>query len=151
MGATYLDAEGRERPIEMGCYGIGVSRLMAAAIEQNHDENGIIWPFSIAPFQVLILPINFQEEKVRAVAGELYQELARNGIEVLLDDRDERPGVKFKDADLIGIPLRVTIGGKGLAKGVVEQRRRRDGKVEELPLSEAAGQVCALIRRELEV
>jgi len=151
MGATYLDAEGRERPIEMGCYGIGVSRLMAAAIEQNHDENGIIWPFSIAPFQVLILPINFQEEKVRAVAVELYQELARNGIEVLLDDRDERPGVKFKDADLIGIPLRVTIGGKGLAKGVVEQRRRRDGKVEELPLSEAAGQVCALIRRELEV
>ncbi|MGH7832553.1 MAG: proline--tRNA ligase [Candidatus Binatia bacterium] len=151
MGATYLDAEGRERPIEMGCYGIGVSRLMAAAIEQNHDENGIIWPFSIAPFQVLILPINFQEEKVRAVAVELYQELARNGIEVLLDDRDERPGVKFKDADLIGIPLRATIGGKGLAKGVVELRRRRDGKVEELPLSEAAGQVSALIRRELEV
>jgi prolyl-tRNA synthetase len=151
MGATYLDAEGRERPIEMGCYGIGISRLMAAAIEQNHDENGIIWPFSIAPFQVLILPINFQEEKVRTVAVELYQELARNGIEVLLDDRDERPGVKFKDADLIGVPLRVTVGGKGLAKGVVELRRRRDGKVEELPLSEAAGQLCALIRRELEV
>lgn len=151
MGATYLDAEGRERPIEMGCYGIGVSRLMAAAVEQNHDENGIVWPFSIAPFQVVILPINFQEEKVRAVAAELYQELARSGIEVLLDDRDERPGVKFKDADLIGIPLRVTIGGKGLAKGVVELRRRRDGKVEEVAVSEAAAQVRAIAGREPEV
>jgi prolyl-tRNA synthetase len=106
MGATFLDAEGREQPFQMGCYGIGISRLVAAAIEQNHDANGIIWPFSIAPFQVLVLPINYQEEKLRDAADKLYQELQRCGIDVLLDDRDERPGVKFKDGDLVGIPLR---------------------------------------------
>jgi prolyl-tRNA synthetase len=120
MGATYLDAEGRARTIEVGCYGIGVSRLVAAAIEQNHDANGIIWPFSVAPFQVLLLPINYKDQSIREATDNLYGELQKHGVEVLLDDRDERPGVKFKDADLVGIPLRVTIGAKGLEKGCLE-------------------------------
>jgi prolyl-tRNA synthetase len=145
MGATYLDAEGRERPIEMGCYGIGISRMVAAAIEQNHDVNGIIWPVSIAPFQVLILPINYKDEKLRAAAGKLYRDLQQGGVEVLLDDRDERPGVKFKDADLVGIPLRVTIGAKGLEKGCIELRTRRDGKTDEIPLAEAVQKIRSLI------
>jgi prolyl-tRNA synthetase len=145
MGATYLDAEGRERAIEMGCYGIGISRLVAAAIEQNHDANGIIWPFSIAPFQVLLLPINFKDKTLREVSERLYHELQERGVEVLLDDRDERPGVKFKDADLIGIPLRVTVGAKGLEKGCVELRRRRDGKSEDLPIEEAAARIEKLV------
>ena len=145
MGATYLDAEGRERAIEMGCYGIGISRMVAAAIEQNHDANGIIWPVSIAPFQVLLLPINYKDKAIRAAADKLYEELLQNGVEVLLDDRDERPGVKFKDADLIGIPLRVTIGAKGLEKGCIELRRRQDGKTEEIPVGESAKKLQTLL------
>ena len=145
MGATYLDAEGRERPIEMGCYGIGISRMMAAAVEQNHDANGIIWPISIAPFQVLILPINYKDEKLRAAADKLYRDLQQRGVDVLLDERDERPGVKFKDADLIGIPLRVTIGAKSLEKGCIELRTRREGKTDEIPLAEAVQKIRSLI------
>ena len=143
MGATYLDAEGRERPIEMGCYGIGVSRLVAAAIEQNHDANGIIWPFSVAPFQVLLLPI-------REATDNLYGELQKHGVEVLLDDRDERPGVKFKDADLVGIPLRVTIGAKGLEKGCLELRSRREGKTEEVPVADGATKIRAIVNQALQ-
>jgi prolyl-tRNA synthetase len=145
MGATYLDAEGRERPIEMGCYGIGISRMMAAAVEQNHDANGIIWPIAIAPFHVLILPINYKDEKLRAAADKLYRDLQQRGIDVLLDERDERPGVKFKDADLVGIPLRVTIGAKGLEKGCIELRTRREGKTDEVPLAEAVQKIRSLI------
>ena len=145
MGATYLDAEGREQPIEMGCYGIGISRLAAAAIEQNHDANGIIWPFSIAPFQVLILPINYKDQAIQQVSDKLYEDLKNREIEVLFDDRDERPGVKFKDGDLIGIPLRVTIGAKGLAKGQIELRSRRDGKTEEIPLSSAVEKIYDIV------
>jgi prolyl-tRNA synthetase len=115
----------------MGCYGIGISRLVAAAVEQNHDANGIIWPLAIAPFHVLLLPINYKDEKLRAAIDKLYQDLQQRGVEVLLDDRDERPGVKFKDADLVGIPLRVTLGAKGLEKGTIELRRRREGDTEE--------------------
>jgi prolyl-tRNA synthetase len=151
MGATYLDAEGRERPIEMGCYGIGISRLAAAAIEQNHDANGIIWPFGLAPFQALLLPINYQEAAIREVVDGLYSELSDRGLEVLLDDRDERPGVKFKDADLVGIPLRVTVGAKGLERGCVELRRRREGSTEEIPVREAAERIHALVRAALRV
>ena len=150
MGATYLDAEGREQPIEMGCYGIGISRMVAAAIEQNHDANGIIWPLSIAPFQVLVLPINYKEEKLRDAAEKLYQDLQRAGVEVLLDDRDERAGVKFKDADLIGIPLRVTIGAKGLDKGCIELRTRRDGKTDEVPLGDAVKTIQSLIAQAVQ-
>jgi len=151
LGATYLDAEGRERPIEMGCYGIGITRLLAAAIEQNHDTNGIIWPFPIAPFQVHILPINYKEEQIRAVTDVLYEDLSRHGTEVLLDDRDERPGVKFKDADLIGVPLRVTIGAKGLEKGCVEVRWRREGRVEEFPVGEARKKLEEIVKEALKV
>ena len=150
MGATYLDAEGRERPIEMGCYGIGVSRLVAAAIEQNHDANGIIWPFSVAPFQVLLLPINYKDQSIREASDNLYGELQKHGVEVLLDDRDERPGVKFKDADLVGIPLRVTIGAKGLEKGCLELRLRRDGKTEEVPVADGATKIRAIVNQALQ-
>jgi prolyl-tRNA synthetase len=145
LGATYLDAEGRERPIEMGCYGIGITRLVAAAIEQNHDANGIIWPFALAPFQVLLLPINYKDSAIQKTCDELYAELQERGIETLLDDRDERPGVKFKDGDLIGIPLRLTIGAKGLQKGCVELRWRRDGKNEDIAVSEAAQRIQKII------
>ncbi len=145
LGATYLDTEGRERPIEMGCYGIGISRLVAAAIEQNYDSNGIIWPFALAPFQVLLLPINYKDKAIQKACDELYAELQNHGIEVLMDDRDERPGVKFKDGDLIGIPLRITIGAKGLEKGCVELRRRREGKNEDIPLAAATENIRQII------
>ncbi|HEY1266862.1 MAG TPA: proline--tRNA ligase [Candidatus Binatia bacterium] len=149
MGATYLDPEGREQPIEMGCYGIGVSRLLAAAIEQNHDANGIIWPLAIAPFEVILLPINYLDERIRAAADRLYDDLRARKVDVLLDDRDERPGVKFKDADLIGVPLRITIGAKGLDKGCVEVRRRRDGSVEEIPVDQASDKIRETIAAAL--
>jgi len=151
MGATYLDAEGREGSLEMGCYGIGITRLLAAAIEQNYDANGIIWPFSIAPFAVLLLPINYKDETIREVTDKLYDGLLKRGIEALLDDRDERPGVKFKDADLIGVPLRVTVGAKGLQKGCVEVRWRRDGKTEEILVGEAAQKIAAFVDEALRI
>ncbi len=150
MGATYLDAEGRERLIEMGCYGIGISRMVAAAIEQNPDANGIIWPLSIAPFQILLLPINYKGQAIREATDKLYQELQALGVEVLLDDRDERPGVKFKDADLIGIPLRVTIGAKGLEKGYLELRWRRDGKSDEIPIADGAERLQTILNEALQ-
>jgi prolyl-tRNA synthetase len=150
MGATYLDTEGRERPIEMGCYGIGISRMVAAAVEQNHDANGIIWPFSIAPFQALLLPINYDDKKIRDATDGLYRELKARGVEVLLDDRDERPGVKFKDGDLIGIPLRVTIGAKGLEKNIFELRHRSDGRVEEVAIAGAADKIHQIISKVLQ-
>lgn len=145
MGATYLDAAGQAHPIEMGCYGIGVSRTMAAAVEQNHDRDGIIWPLALAPYPVEIVPVSVTDTAVREAGESLYGELRGAGVEALLDDRDERPGVKFKDADLIGIPLRVTVGQKGLARGVVELRHRRDGRQEELPVAEAAARLRAAI------
>jgi prolyl-tRNA synthetase len=151
MGATYLDAEGRERPIEMGCYGIGISRMVAAAVEQNHDANGIVWPLSIAPFQVLLLPINYDDKKIRDATDGLYRELHARGVEVLLDDRAERPGVKFKDGDLIGIPLRVTIGAKGLEKNNFELRRRGDGRIEEIATAGAPDKIDQIIREALQV
>ncbi len=149
LGATVLDDQGQERTLFMGCYGIGVGRTAAAAIEQNHDENGIIWPLPIAPFQVLVTMVNPKEDEVRLAAEKLYDELQQLGIEVLLDDRDERPGSKFKDADLIGIPLRVTVGARGLKDGALELQERRSGERTMLPLAEAARQVAERIRQEL--
>ena len=148
MNATILDSEGHERVMEMGCYGIGVTRLMAAAIEQNNDADGIIWPMSIAPFSVELLPLNYKEEPIREVTDRIYEGLTEAGHEVLLDDRDERPGVKFKDADLVGIPLRVTIGAKGLAKGSVELRWRGDGTTSEVPVEEAVERIGAALEDE---
>jgi prolyl-tRNA synthetase len=144
MKATYLDEEGREQFMLMGCFGIGVGRTVAAAIEQNHDQDGIIWPMALAPFQVLITPIEWKQgTETRQSALAIYEELERAGIEVLLDDREERPGIKFKDADLIGIPLRVTIGPKGLTEGLVELRERRSGQVRKVPKD----QVISMIRK----
>lgn len=134
MGATYLDERGRPQYIIMGCYGIGVGRTMAAAIEQNHDKDGIIWPPSIAPLKVIILPLNMESEKVCRVAETIHKGLEEKGIEVLLDDRDERAGVKFKDADLIGIPYQIIVGDRGVNRGIVEIKNRvtREVKEEEI-------------------
>jgi prolyl-tRNA synthetase len=118
----------------MGCYGIGIGRTVAAAIEQNYDENGIIWPLPIAPYHVIITPVNVNDEPIRKVSEDLYKSLSEKGIDVILDDRDERAGVKFKDADLIGIPLRVTIGHKSLADGRIEIKIRASGEVNSLAI-----------------
>lgn len=126
MGAKFLDGQGREQPIIMGCYGIGVGRTAAAAIEQNNDKNGIIWPSAIAPFQVIITSINPKDEDVKKMSESIYRSLVDKGIKVLLDDRNERPGVKFKDSDLIGIPLRVTVGSRGIKEGKIEIKRRSE-------------------------
>jgi prolyl-tRNA synthetase len=138
MGATVQDENGQNRVMEMGCYGIGITRIVGAAIEQNHDDNGIIWPGPLAPFDVVIVPINaHRSEAVREAAESLYDELRDAGLEVLLDDRDTRPGVKFADAELIGVPHRVVIGDRGLAKGEFEYRYRRDTESRDLKREEA--------------
>ena len=140
MGATYLDANGEAKPIEMGCYGIGVTRVVAAAIEQNHDERGIVWPEAMAPFAVAIAPIGYdRNDAVRAAADQLHDQLEAAGIEVLLDDRGERPGVMFADLELVGVPLRVTIGERGLKNGLVEVQGRREREPKEVPAAEIAG------------
>jgi prolyl-tRNA synthetase len=149
LKATVLDADGNERILEMGTYGIGVTRTMAAAIEQNHDDAGIVWPMPLAPFQVVVVPVNWADEALRSAAERLHGELEEAGAEVLLDDREERAGVKFKDADLIGYPLRVTVGPRALARGAVELKRRRDVEAVEVPLAEVAGRVMALIAEDL--
>ncbi|MDH3973445.1 MAG: proline--tRNA ligase [Deltaproteobacteria bacterium] len=145
MGATFLDADGTEKPMIMGCYGIGVGRTAAAAIEQNNDNFGIKWPMPLAPFQVIITAVNPRDEEVKKVAHDLYTELLDKGAEVLLDDRDERPGVKFKDADLLGIPIRLTIGARGLKEGVVEIKRRSEKDSENVPLKDAGNAVMKII------
>ena len=137
MSAVYIDAEQKSKVMIMGCYGIGVTRVVAAAIEQNHDDNGVIWPLALAPFAVEIIPIEVDDEAVREAANALYKGLWEKGIETLLDDRPERPGVRFKDADLIGIPLRVVISKKTLADREVEFKRRDQPKAERLKLDEA--------------
>lgn len=145
MGCSFLDAEGKENPMLMGCYGLGLGRTVAAAVEQNHDENGIVWPLPLAPFQVLLIALNPQEEAVVSAADSLYDKLTDAGVEVLYDDRGERPGVKFKDADLIGIPLRVVIGKRGLAEGKVEMSLRRDGEKEMIDLAAAGERIASLL------
>lgn len=136
LKANYLDEQGNEKPIIMGSYGIGPARIAAAAIEQGNDKDGIIWPASIAPFQLLVIPVNVNDRPTMDLAEELYKTLEEKGFEVLLDDRDERAGVKFKDADLIGIPYRIIIGEKNLKEGMVEFKERRTGKVEKIKAAE---------------
>jgi prolyl-tRNA synthetase len=144
MGATFTAEDGEAKYIEMGCYGIGVSRIVAAAIEQNHDERGIIWPEPMAPFSVAIAPIGYgKSEAVRELADLLHDELGAAGIEVLLDDRDERPGVMFADLELIGIPYRVTIGDRGLKEGMVEFQSRRDGAAMKIAIDAIAAHIKA--------
>ncbi len=149
MNATFQDSDGQEKHFVMGCYGIGVSRVVAAAIEQNHDESGIIFPVPIAPCTVIILNLGVKDETITATAEKLYRELQSYGLEVLIDDRDERPGLKFKDADLLGIPYRVTVGNSYVKSGKVEVRRRRDGVTEEMTPEEAVGALCERISSEL--
>lgn len=134
LKATYLDENGKEQPMVMGCYGVGVSRTMAAAIEQNYDDNGIIWPIEIAPYHVLVVPVNTKDEASAAKAEEIYMQLKKVGLETVIDDRNERPGVKFKDADLIGYPLRVVVGPKTLTEGKLEVKIRKTGEIRYLPL-----------------
>jgi prolyl-tRNA synthetase len=148
MGATFIDDKQHTRELVMGCYGIGVSRLVATTVEQHHDDNGIRWPMSLAPYHVHLVTLGRDVEVVGA-ARSLYDALEGAGVEVLWDDRDERPGVKFKDADLIGVPLRLTIGSKGLAAGTVELKRRTDSdpkKTEIIPIDEAPKRIAAAVR-----
>ncbi len=139
MGVNYIDEKGESRPMEMGCYGIGVTRIVAAAIEQNHDERGIIWPDPMAPFTIAVIPLGYRKsEAVRAAAEKLYGELAAAGVDVFLDDRDERPGVLLADQELLGIPHRLVVGERGLKEGAVEYQHRRDPAATRVPLAEAA-------------
>ena len=139
MSCTFLDDAGQSRPMEMGCYGIGVSRIVAAAIEQNHDDRGIIFPEAMAPFHVAIVAIGYRKsEAVRTAANALHDELSAAGLDVLLDDRDERPGVMFADMELTGIPHRITVGDRGLEKGEIEYRHRRDTASQNVPVAGAA-------------
>ena len=151
LNASFLDANGKEQIIFMGCYGIGIGRTVAACIEQNHDENGIIFPIPIAPFQCIVSALSAKDDEVKAASEQIYNELLEAGVEVLLDDRDERPGFKFKDADLIGIPLRIVVGAKTLAEGKVELKERRSGEVEILPIAEAVAKVKAAVKEALQV
>ena len=138
MNAVVLDQDGRERVMVMGCYGIGVSRIVAAAIEQNHDSMGIVWPAPMSPFDVTLLVLNPKNsEQVTAASEALYLQLRESGLDVLLDDRNTRPGVKFAEADLLGIPHRVVIGERGVKDGVIEYRHRRNGAEEKVALSDA--------------
>ena len=138
MNATYLDETGKPRLMEMGCYGIGVTRLLGAAIEQNHDERGIIWPAAMAPFAVVVCPIGYDRSaEVKQAADALHDQLVAQGIEVLLDDRGERPGAMFADWELVGIPLRVVISDRGLKAGTVEIQGRREAAATVVPLLDA--------------
>ena len=147
MNATYLDKDGKEQIIFMGCYGIGIGRTVAASIEQNHDENGVIWPLPLAPFHCSVVAINAQkDEAVMTAAQDIHDRLEAAGVEVLLDDRDERPGVKFKDHDLIGIPLRIVVGGKNLAEGKVEFKQRAGGEMQLVVPEQAIETVIAQVK-----
>ena len=149
MKAVYLDKDGQEKIMIMGCYGIGIGRTAAACIEQNYDTHGIIWPVPLAPFHLIITPVNVNEKNVFDAAEKIYQEMLYAGIEVILDDRDERAGVKFNDADLIGIPLRITVGQKNLAQGNVELRVRKTGENKLYPLDGIVKEVKTFINKAL--
>jgi prolyl-tRNA synthetase len=145
FGASFLDNDGKSRPIIMGCYGIGLGRLLAAIVEQSHDDKGIIWPLSVAPYQVYLCPLSLDKSEILPTAEKIYQELQNEGIEVLFDDRDDSPGVKFNDADLLGIPLRLTLSPRTLQSQSVEAKWRREKKAQLLPLDNLAAQVKKLL------
>ncbi|MEX2560745.1 MAG: proline--tRNA ligase [Pirellulales bacterium] len=146
LAARFLDDKEQQHPAIMGCYGIGINRIIAALVETRHDENGILWPMSLAPYQVLLAPLNVNQQDVMDAANALYDELRQLGVEVLLDDRDQRPGVKFKDADLIGIPLRVVVGGRGLKDGQLEIKWRWEPAPQMIPLAGAAEAIAQTVR-----
>lgn len=151
LGAKFLDENGKEQAIVMGCYGIGITRTAAAAIEQNHDENGIIWPMSIAPFQVVVVPVSTKVQEQMDIAERVYDDLKNAGIEVIIDDRNERPGVKFKDADLIGYPIRVTVGNKAVNEGIVEIMLRKNGELSTVTAEQAKDYIVNLVQEELKM
>ena len=139
MGCTYLNEQGVTKPMVMGCYGIGVTRTLASIVEQHHDENGIIWPLSVAPYHISVIPVNIKDEAQMEIANKLYEELRAIGVDALLDDRNERAGVKFKDSELIGVPMRVTVGKK-ITDGEVEFKLR-DGEMETIKIEEVVSRV----------
>jgi prolyl-tRNA synthetase len=145
MDANFVDAQEKSHPIIMGCYGIGVTRVVASIVETCHDANGIIWPLAVAPYSVQLIPLNVTDAEVMRVSNQIYDELTAAGIDVLIDDRDQRPGFKFKDADLIGIPLRVTIGGKGLAEGITEVKWRTDAEARKVKIADTVACVKELV------
>jgi len=147
LGARFLDEQGREQPCLMGCYGIGINRIVASAIELGNDENGIIWPISIAPFEVLVTCVNQEDAVVAEAAERIYRGLSERGIDVLLDDREVRGGVKFKDADLIGIPVRVTVGKRSISEGRVEVKLRREQNSQHVGVEEAVGKIVELVEQ----
>jgi prolyl-tRNA synthetase len=149
MNATFQDKDGKEKHFVMGCYGIGVSRIVAAAIEQNHDDKGIIFPVPLAPYTVIIVNLGVNDEQINAAAETLYEDLQKAGLEVLIDDRDERPGFKFKDADLLGIPYRVTVGKSFVNNGTLEIKHRKDGTIQELTPEETVKSLKTTILAEL--
>ncbi len=149
MDCCFLDKEGNSQPVEMGCYGIGVGRTMAAAIEQNHDENGIIWPVPIAPWEVIIIPLQINNHSVVSNAEKIYSELSEAGLDVILDDRDERPGFKFKDADLIGYPVQIILGTRSVADGNAEVKFRASGKKVQISLREVSSHTASWIKSQL--
>lgn len=146
MGATFLDDKGQSHPHIMGCYGIGVNRILAAAVEAGHDANGIVWPLPLAPYSVILVPLQVDNAEVNALTDSIEQQLTAAGYDVLVDDRDQRPGVKFKDADLIGIPLRVVIGERGLKDGTIEVKWRTDEKAHTVPAATAGEAVLAELK-----
>lgn len=148
LDADYLDEKEQRHPIIMGCYGIGVNRIIAGLAETCHDENGLIWPMTVAPYEVELIPLNVNDEEVMTEANRIYAELIDAGVDVLMDDRDARPGFKFKDADLVGIPLRIVIGGKGLKDGIAEVKWRTGGEAERIPLVEVGCHVVGLVNAE---
>jgi prolyl-tRNA synthetase len=146
LNAVYLDEKGEEKVIIMGTYGIGVARTMAAAIEQNHDADGMIFPIPIAPFEAVVLPLQLHEAGVSEAAERIYQDLLEQGIDVLMDDRDLRPGVKFKDADLLGIPVRINVGARNLKDGQVEMKLRTEAQSVLIPARDAPKIIAAKVK-----
>jgi prolyl-tRNA synthetase len=145
LGATVADADGNQRVITMGSYGIGLERNLAAIVETSHDDKGIIWPVAVAPYEVVVTVLGIEEETTADAGERLYADLRQRGIDVLVDDRSERPGVKFTDAELIGFPYRVTVGRKGLERAIVELTERRSGEGTDVPLDEAASHIADLV------
>ena len=144
MNAVYLDTDGKAKPFVMGCYGIGISRTAAAAVEAHYDEHGIKWPLAIAPYHAVIIPVSTKDETQMKVANDLYETLRKHGVEAVIDDRDERPGVKFKDADLIGFPYRITVG-KTISEGLVEFKVRETEEISKVKPEEAAEVVVTAV------
>jgi prolyl-tRNA synthetase len=145
MNATFIDSDGKEKPYIMGCYGIGIGRTVAAAIEQNHDENGMIFPNALAPFHISVLPLKIKDEEIMSASEKIYQDLLNLGYEVIIDDRDVGPGFKFKDAELIGIPIHVAVGPRTIKEGEAELKLRKGGISRNVKLEEVAKEVESLL------